>query len=373
LRNGRPKSTLILTDGEQEQLLSLSRRATTAQRTALRARIVLACAQGDDNQTVARALRVTPATVGKWRARFVASRLDGLLDEPRPGAPRSITDGQVEDVIVRTLETTPRGATHWSLREMARACGLGRSTIGRIWNAFGLQPHRSETFKLSKDPLLIDKVRDIVGLYLNPPEHAVVLCVDEKSQIQALDRTQPLLPMMPGQVERRTHDYRRHGTTSLFAALNVKTGGVLGQLHRRHRSQEFRRFLDAIDAAVPPSLDVHVIMDNYGTHKTDLIRNWLAKRSRFHVHFTPTYSSWLNLVERYFAELTEKQLRRGSHRSTRELELAIREFLARTNQNPKPFVWTKTADEILASLQRFATKRLEVHAGLNARISGAGH
>ena len=361
MRNGRPKSELTLTEVEQDQLLSLARRATTAQRTALRAKIVLACARDRDNKTVARELRVAPATVGKWRARFVADRLDGLLDEPRPGTPRTLTDEQVEDVIVRTLETTPRGATHWSTREMARACGLGRSTIARIWKAFGLQPHRSETFRLSKDPLLIDKVRDIVGLYLSPPEHAVVLCVDEKSQIQALDRTQPLLPMMPGQVERRTHDYRRHGTTSLFAALDVKTGGVIGQLHRRHRSQEFRRFLDAIDAAVPHRLEVHVIMDNYGTHKTAMIRNWLAKRPRFHAHFTPTYGSWLNLVERYFAELTEKQLRRGTHKSTRELEGAIREFLARTNENPKPFVWTKTADQILASIERFAKRTLEVH------------
>lgn len=362
MRNGRPKSELALTQIEQDQLLSLARRATTAQRTALRAKIVLACAQNSDNQTVARELRVAPATVGKWRARFVTDRLDGLLDEPRPGTPRAITDEQVEDVIVRTLETTPRGATHWSTREMARACGLGRSTIARIWKAFGLQPHRSETFKLSKDPLLIDKVRDIVGLYLSPPEHAVVLCVDEKSQIQALDRTQPLLPMRPGQVERRTHDYRRHGTTSLFAALDVKTGGVIGQIHRRHRSREFRQFLDAIDAAVPHYLDVHVIMDNYGTHKTAMIRNWLAKRPRFHTHFTPTYGSWLNLVERYFAELTEKQLRRGSHRSTRELETAIRDFLARTNENPTPFVWTKTADQILSSIERFAKRTLEVHA-----------
>jgi transposase len=362
LRSGRPKSELILTDAERDQLRSLSRRATTAQRTALRARIILACAENAENKAVARQLRVALGTVGKWRARFVADRLDGLLDEPRPGAPRKISDEQVEDVVVRTLETTPRGATHWSTREMARNCGLGRSTIGRIWNAFGLQPHRSETFKLSKDPLLIDKVRDIVGLYLSPPQHAVVLSVDEKSQIQALDRTQPLLPMTPGQVERRTHDYRRHGTTSLFAALNIKTGGVIGQLRRRHRSQEFRQFLDAIDAAVPDRFDVHLIMDNYGTHKTPTIRNWLAKRPRFHAHFTPTYGSWLNLVERYFAELTEKQLRRGSHKSTRELENAIRDFLNKTNEDPKPFVWTKTADQILASIERFAKRTLKNHS-----------
>jgi transposase len=299
--------------------------------------------------------------VGKWRGRFLKERLEGLYDEPRPGAPRRIGDEQIEQVVVRTLETKPRGATHWSTRGMAKASGLSRATISRIWRAFGLQPHRSETFKLSPDPLLVEKVRDIVGLYRNPPDHAVVLCVDEKSQIQALDRTQPLLPMRPGQAERRTHDYKRHGTTCLFAALELKTSRVIGQLHRRHRAVEFRKFLDQIDAQVPWEFDVHLVMDNYGTHKTPHIRNWLAKRPRYHVHFTPTYGSWMNLVERWFAELTNKQLRRGVHRSTRELENAIREFLEVHNENPKPFVWTKTADQILASIARFAQRTLAVH------------
>jgi len=330
---------------------------------ARRARVVLACASGQHNKTVARQLRVTPATVGKWRSRFLADRLEGLLDEPRPGAPRQVTDAQVEQVVVRTLETTPRAATHWSTRGMAQATGLSRMTVSRIWRAFGLQPHRSETFKLSPDPLLIEKVRDIVGLYVNPPAHAVVLCVDEKSQIQALDRTAPLLPLQPGQVERRTHDYTRHGTTSLFAALDVKTGRVVGETHRRHRAREFRLFLDRLDATIPPDLDVHVVMDNYGTHKTPLIRAWFAKRPRFHPHFTPTYGSWLNLVERWFAELTSKQLRRGAHRSVRALEAAIHEFIAAHNTTGKPFIWTKTADEILASIARFAqrTQNLSAH------------
>jgi len=314
-----------------------------------------------DNASVAADLKVMPSTVGKWRGRFVADRIDGLLDEPRPGTPRKVTDAQVEDVLVRTLETIPKGATHWSRREMAKSCGLNRETIGRIWKAFGLQPHRTETFKLSKDPLLVEKVRDIVGLYLSPPENAVVLCVDEKSQIQALDRTQPLLPMSPGQVERRTHDYQRHGTTSLFAALNTRTGEVIGELHRRHRSKEFRQFLDTIDAAVPEELNVHVIVDNYGTHKTALIRNWLAKHPRFCFHFTPTYGSWLNMVERLLAELMNKQLRRGSHRSTKALESAIKEFVNNTNENPKPFTWTKTADEILESIARFAKRTSKIH------------
>jgi transposase len=299
--------------------------------------------------------------VGKWRARFVRERLAGLMDEPRPGAPRQIEDRAIEQVLVQTLEQTPRGATHWSTRTMAQASGLSRMTVSRIWRAFGLQPHRSETFKLSPDPLLIDKVRDIVGLYLNPPEHALVLCVDEKSQIQALDRTQPLLPMRPGQAERRTHDYRRHGTTSLFAALEVKTGKVIGQTRRRHRAVEFRKFLDQIEANVPADLDVHLIMDNYGTHKTARIRAWFAKRPRSHAHFTPTYGSWLNLVERWFAELTNKRLRRGVHRSVRELERAIHDFLDAHNDHPRPFVWTKTADEILASIARFAHRTLATH------------
>jgi transposase len=341
---------------------------------ARRARIVLVCAAGLDNKTAAKKVGCSEQMVGKWRARFVALRLEGLLDEPRPGRPRSIGDAAIEDVVVRTLETKPKGATHWSLREMAAATGLSRGTINRVWRAFGLQPHRTETFKLSPDPLLIDKVRDIVGLYVNPPEHALVLCVDEKSQIQALDRTQPLLPMRPGQPERRSHDYTRHGTTSLFAALDTKTGKLIGQLHRRHRAVEFRKFLDLIEANVPAANDVHLIMDNYGTHKTASIRNWFAKRPRFHVHFTPTYGSWLNLVERWFAELTNKQIRRGVHRSVRALEQAIRDSLEAHNADPKPFSWTKSADEILASIHRFAKRTVDAQAPrLMMRTTVPGH
>jgi transposase len=358
MRTGRPTASLVLTPDERQELVSLAHRSRSAPALARRARVVLACADGRTNQTVAKRLRVAPATVGKWRTRFLQDRVAGLFDEPRPGAPRQISDAKIEDVIVRTLESTPRGATHWSTRGMAKATGFSHMTISRVWRAFGLQPHRTETFKLSPDPLLIEKVRDIVGLYVNPPDHAVVLCVDEKSQIQALDRTAPLLPMRPGQAERRTHDYTRHGTTSLFAALDAKTGKVIGEMHRRHRSMEVRQFLDRIDASVPPELDVHIIMDNYGTHKTPRIRAWLAKRPRFHVHFTPTYGSWLNLVERWFAELTTKQIRRGSHRSVTELQRAIWEFLDVHNEDPRPFAWTKTADEILASIARFAQRTL---------------
>ncbi len=362
MRTGRPIPPLILTMDERETLERWARRAKTAQAVAQRARLILGCAAGRTNTVVAHELRLTKQTVGKWRHRFLARRLEGLLDEPRPGAPRTITDAQVECVLSRTLETRPADATHWSTRSMAQASGLSRSAVHRIWRAFALQPHRTETFKLSADPLFIEKVRDLVGLYLRPPDRALVLCVDEKSQIQALDRTQPLLPMRSGQVERRTHDYTRHGTTSLFAALDTKTGTVIGQLHRRHRSVEFRKFLDTIDAAVPADLDVHLILDNYGTHKTALIRRWLAKRPRFHVHFTPTSASWLNLVERWFAALTQKQIKRGAHPSTRALEAAIRQYIAVTNETPKPFVWTKTADEILASVARFCH-----------RISETGH
>ena len=367
----RAMAALALSDDERETLGRLARRATVAQRTGLRAKIVLACAAGAGNRAVAADLRVTAQTVGKWRRRFVDHRLDGLLDEPRCGTPRTVTDEQVEDVVVRTLESTPKGCTHWSTRQMAKAAGLGRSTVGRIWQAFGLQPHRAETFKLPPDPQFVEKVRDVVGLYVSPPVNAVVLCVDEKSQIQALDRTQPLLPMAPGQAERRTNDYVRHGTTSLFAALDVATGEVVAQLHRRHRSAEFRKFLDAVDASVPAGLDVHLVMDNYATHKTPLIRDWLAKRPRFHVHFTPTYSSWLNLVERLFAEPTGRCVRRGSHRSTEALEAAIREYLAA--RPPKPFVWTRTADAILASIKRYATRTLNNHSAVNQRTSGSGH
>jgi transposase len=356
MRTGRPKQPLVLADEERERLQSLAHRARSQPLLARRARVVLACAEGLDNQAVAKKLRCSKGMVGKWRARFLKTRLEGLYDEPRPGAPRKIGDDQIEQIVIQTLESTPRGQTHWSTRELAKASGLSRMTISRIWRAFGLQPHRSETFKLSPDPLLVEKVRDIAGLYMNPPDHALVFCVDEKSQIQALDRTQPMLPMRPGQLERRTHDYKRHGTTSLFAALDLKTGRVIGQLHRRHRSQEFRRFLDTIEANVPADLDVHIVLDNYGTHKTALIRNWFAKRPRFHLHFTPTYGSWINLVERWFAEITNKRIRRGIFRSVKELEAAIREYLDIHNERPKPFVWTKTADEILASMARYAQR-----------------
>jgi transposase len=374
MRTGRPKVALILTEDERRRLDSLAHRSRSAPHVARRARIILACADGTDSKVVARRRHVTPATVCKWRGRFIRQRLDGLSDEPRPGAARTVTDDQVEQVIIRTLETTPRGATHWSTRDMARAVGLSRMAIHRIWYTFGLQPHRSETFKLSNDPLLIEKIRDIVGLYLNPPAHAAVFCVDEKPQIQALDRTQPLLPMQPGQVERRTHDYKRHGTTTLFAALNAKTSEVITQFHQRHRSAQFREFLDLIDAQVPRRLDVHIIMDNYGTHKTPLIRNWFAKRPRFHVHFTPTYASWLSLVERWFALLTTKQLRRGVFRSVPQLKAAIQAFIDAHQEDPKPFVWTKTADEILASIARFAERTADARAiQLLSRTIGTGH
>jgi transposase len=373
MRTGRPKRPLILTADEQERLQALAHRARIQPALARRARLVLACGEGVDNKSVAKKLRCSLGMVGKWRARFLQAGLEGLYDEPRPGAPRKVSDAQVEQVVVRTLETTPRGQTHWSTRSLAQASGLSRMTISRIWRAFGLQPHRTETFKLSPDPLLIEKVRDIVGLYMNPPDHALVFCVDEKSQIQALDRTQPLLPMRPGQAERRTHDYKRHGTTSLFAALELKTSRVIGQLHRRHRSVELRRFLDVIEANVPAGLEVHIIMDNYGTHKTALIRNWFAKRPRFHLHFTPTYASWINLVERWFAEITNKRIRRGVFRSVKELEAAIREYIDVHNENPKPFVWTKTADEILASIARFAQRTCPSPPdGLASRITVTG-
>ena len=362
MRTGRPKQPLSLTEEEHNRLQSLAHRARSQPLLARRARVVLACGEGLDNKTVARKLRVSLGMVGKWRSRFLKARLEGLYDEPRPGAPRQVSDADVEQVVIQTLESTPRGQTHWSTRGLAKATGLSRMTISRIWHAFGLQPHRTETFKLSPDPLLIEKVRDIVGLYMNPPDHALVLCLDEKSQIQALDRTQPLLPLRPGQAERRTHDYKRHGTTSLFAALDVKTSRVIGQLHRRHRSLEFRQFLDEIEAQVPAELEVHIIMDNYGTHKTPMIRKWFAKRPRFHVHFTPTYGSWINLVERWFAELTNKRIRRGVFRSVKELEAGIREYIEGNNQDPKPFVWTKTADQILASIARYAQRTNAVKA-----------
>jgi transposase len=362
MRTGRPKALLILSTEEQDTLQRWARRPKTAQALAQRARIVLACATGKTNDAVATELGVLRQSVGRWRSRFVSKRLDGLLDEPRPGAPRKISDAKVEAVLRTTLEKTPREATHWSTRLMAKHCGLSQTAVSRIWRAFALQPHRAESFKLSTDPLFIEKVRDIVGLYLNPPDKALVLCVDEKTQIQALDRSQPLLPMRPGQVERRSHDYRRHGTTTLFAALEATTGRVIGEFHQRHRATEFRKFLDTIEEAMPEKFHVHLILDNYSTHKTPMIHRWLARRPRFHLHFTPTGASWINLVERWFAALTDKQLRRGVHRSTRELETAIRRYIETTNGKPKPFIWTKTADEILSSIARFCQ-----------RISNSGH
>jgi transposase len=347
---------LQLTAEDRATLVRWATRRKTAHGLAVRAEIVLRCSADCSNSQVARDLRLTNTTVGKWRARFVAGGVAALLDEPRSGAPRRITDDQVEVVVVKTLESTPRNATHWSVRSMAEATGMSRQAVHRIWKAFGLQPHRTETFKLSTDPQLIEKVRDIVGLYLNPPERALVLCADEKSQIQALDRTQPILPMRPGQAERRTYDYKRHGTTSLFAALDVASGKVIGELHRRHRSTEFRQFLDRIDAEVPTDLEVRLVLDNYTTHKTPLIQRWLLRHPRFHLHFTPTYSSWINQVERWFAQLTDKQLRRGSHRSTRALEDAIRVYLTNHNADPKPFVWIKSADDIIDSIARFALR-----------------
>ena len=345
--------SLELDEGERRELTSLASRRSTAQGLAQRARIILACADGEQSKVVAARLGIDPDTVGKWRRRFAAHRLEGLRDEPRSGTPRTIEDARIETVIVRTLETKPPNATHWSSRSMARASGLSVSTVQRIWRAFGLQPHRLETFKLSTDPDFVAKVRDIVGLYVAPPERAIVLCVDEKSQIQALDRSQPMFPMRPGQAERRSHDYKRHGTTSLFAALDIATGRVIGKCYGRHRAAEFRKFLDEIEAAVPDELDVHLVMDNYATHKTPLIRNWLAKRPRWHVHLTPTSSSWLNQVERFFALITERKIRRGIYRSVAALRAEIMSFIEHHNDHPKPFQWTKSADDILKSIERF--------------------
>ena len=356
MRTGRPITPVSLASDEREALERWARRPKSAQALAQRARIVLECASGRPNTAVAQGLGVTHQTVGKWRQRFLERRLAGLLDEPRPGAPRQVGDAQIERVVRMTLESAPAEATHWSTRAMAKRCGLSQSMVSRIWRAFALQPHRVEGFKLSKDPLFIEKVRDIVGLYLNPPDRALVLCVDEKSQIQALDRSQPLLPMRPGQAERRAPDYLRHGTTNLFAALDFKAGTVIGQFHRRHRAVEFRQFLETIDHQVPRRLALHLIIDNYATHKTPAIKRWLLRHPRFHLHFTPTGASWLNLVERWFAGLTDKQLRRGVHRSTRELQDAIRHYLELNNRHPKPFIWTKTADQILESVARFCKR-----------------
>jgi len=353
---------VVLTDDERETLERWARRHTSAQALALRCRIVLACAEGDSNTVVAERLGASRSTVAKWRTRFVEGRLDGLHDEPRPGGPRSISDDDVERVIVKTLEQTPQGATHWSTRSMAQATGMSQSAVSRIWRAFALKPHLVDEFKLSPDPQFIDKVRDIVGLYLNPPDAAVVLCVDEKTQVQALDRTAPVLPLMPGVPERRTHDYRRNGTTNLYAALNVASGQVIGAMTARHRASEFLAFLKLINADVPAHLAVHVVLDNVATHKTPAVTRWLVRHPRFTLHFTPTYSSWMNLVERWFAELTTKWLRRSTHRSVRELVASIRTWITDWNDNPRPFVWHKTADEILATLATYCQ-----------RISDSGH
>jgi transposase len=347
---------------ERRALEARSRRRKIARADALRAGIVLLAADGLTNLAIAERLGISRLTVATWRRRFAAERLDGLVDEPRPGAPRQLGDDRVAEVVTATLEATPADATHWSTRSMAKASGVSASTVHRIWRAFSLQPHRVETFKLSADPLFVEKVRDIVGLYLDPPERALVLCVDEKTEIQALDRTRPLLPMRPGQAERRTHDYERHGTTSLFAALDVRAGTVIGRCMPRHRAPEFRRFLDEVERNVPAGLDVHVVMDNASSHKTKLIRDWFAKRPRWHVHFTPTSSSWINQVERFFALLTERQIRRGAHRSTAELEAAIATFIAARNADPKPFRWTKSADDILASIERFCRRTIDVQS-----------
>ncbi|QFU90214.1 IS630 family transposase [Amycolatopsis sp. YIM 10] len=353
---------LVLSEEERRVLVGWTRRRTTAQGLAMRARIVLACAEGGSNTDVAGRLRLNRSTVATWRARFVRDRLDGLSDEPRPGRPRTITDDQVEHVVVTTLETKPVNATHWSTRSLAAQTGMTQSAVSRIWRAFGLKPHKVDTFKISKDPLFVDKVRDVVGLYLDPPGKAVVLCVDEKSQIQALDRSAPVLPMLPGVPERQSFDYVRHGTTSLFAALEIATGQVISAVKRRHRHQEFLAFLRTIDKTVPTELDVHVILDNLSTHKTPAVKTWLLKHPRFHLHFTPTGSSWLNLVERFFAEITVKLLRRGVHRSVTALEKDIRTWIKQWNTNPKPYVWTRTADQILESLAAYCQ-----------RINDSGH
>jgi transposase len=361
-RAGRPKQVLVLVPADRERLERWARRPKTEQRLALRSRIVLRCAEGLDNDEVAVELRVNPKTVGKWRQRFVERGPDGLSDEPRPGVPRSVLDDKVEEVVRRTIEETPADATHWSTRSMARRSGVSPATVGRIWHAFGLKPHLVETFKISTDPLFVEKVRDVVGLYLDPPERALVLCVDEKSQIQALDRSAPILPILPGTPARMSHDDKRHGTTSLFAALDVASGKVIGSLHARHRAIEFKKFLDQLDHDVPGELDVHLILDNYATHKTPTIQRWLLRHPRFVLHFVPKSASWLNLVERWFAEITTKMLRRGVHTSVANLQADIRTWLDTWNQNPRPYVWVKTADEILTNLAKYCD-----------RISEAGH
>ena len=352
-RMGRPTAVVVLSGEERETLERWARRPKSAQALAMRCRIVLAAAEGRYNRDIAADLGCHPATVGKWRGRFALGRLDGLADDPRPGPPRTITDAKVEEVIVKTLEQSPPGATHWSTRSMAKEVGISQTSVSQIWRAFGLKPHVVEEFKVSPDPQFIDKVRDVVGLYMNPPEAAVVLCVDEKTQVQALDRTAPILPLMPGTPQRRTHDYRRCGTTNLFAALDTASGKVISSMAARHRAEEFRKFLNLIDKEVPQHLDVHIVLDNVSTHKTPTIKRWLARHPRFEFHFTPTYSSWMNLVERWFSELTTKQLRRGTHTSVRDLKDSINAWTDNWNNNPKPFTWHKTADDILETLATY--------------------
>jgi transposase len=362
MRTGRPKKPVEISEEDRNKLRIIALRPKSAQAMALRARIVLSCAQGMSNAEVARKLHVTPPTVGKWRERFRLWGLDGLLDEPRVGAPRKITDQQVEAVVTKTLESMPANSTHWSTRLMAAKTGLSQTAIVRIWRAFGLQPHRVENFKFSKDPQLVEKVRDIGGLYLNPPDRAIVLCVDEKSQVQALNRTQPILPLAPGVPARQSHDYERHGVTSLFAAMDVATGVTISKCYRRHRHQEFIQFLNQIDTDLPTGFDVHLVMDNYGTHKVEKVRRWLARHPRYHVHFTPTSGSWLNLVERLFAEVSQRCVRRGSYTAVRQLEQAMLDYLDKRNRKPKPFVWTADADLILGKIER-----------LGKRLSDSGH
>jgi len=361
---GRPVAIVSLSDSERQELESLARRRKTAQALALRAKIVLHCAEGLSNTEVASLVGVTKPTVGKWRQRFARDRINGLHDEPRAGAPRTITDDHVSRVVTLTLEAKPKNATHWSTRLMAEKAGLSQTAISRIWRAFGLQPHREGTFKISEDPQFVDKVRDVVGLYMNPPDHALVLCVDEKSQVQALDRSQPLLPMQPGTPDRRTHDYYRHGTTSLFAALDVATGAVIGKCLRKHRQQEFLAFLRYLDKTLDkqPGQEIHLVMDNYATHKTAAVRRWFLRHPQYHVHFTPTSASWLNQIERFFAQITTRRIRRSAFHSVVALEQAIRDYLDQHNKAPKPFAWTATADTILERV-----------ANVCKRTSDSGH
>jgi len=358
---GRPKAAVVITEVERTELVRLTRRAHVNRLLAFRARLVLACADAPTDTRVARRYRTTNTTVGKWRKRFIARRLEGLLDEPRVGGPRTISDADVEAVVVKTLETTPKGETHWSTRTMAAKAGMSHTMIGRIWRTFGLKPHITQSFKMSPDPQLVDKIRDVVGLYMNPPNNAVVFSFDEKSQIQALERAQPILPMDLGQPERRTHNYIRHGTLDLFAALNVATGEVIAACKKRHRAKDFVEFLSDLDQSVEEDLEVHVVLDNLSAHKAPIVHRWLLRHPRFVLHFTPTYSSWLNLVERFFGLLTQQALQRGSHTSVPELRQAIIDYVESHNVLGKPFKWTKTADEILAKVQRFATRTLQAH------------